>query len=426
MYSGVGGYLTAYLRVLSILPSLSIDQEKLEQITKRLEKQIKSTVKVLEKKCEIDMNKILSGDRAPYISYFFGIVGIDAHLCNYYLNIVKLEGEFEKKFMRLIKFENFIEEDLENECDELLYGISGYVYCLLYVYKHCLEGNQLHSGKVKKIAELTWKWISFMFARGVSTYEEKKGLKVDFRYLSKNFRLVFYFHGKEYFGAAHGLAGILTIIMESIKIFRDFYKEFNPMQLSKIELAVKHSLLYLINSLSPDGNLPSSSKKKSESRLVAFCHGAPGFITPLALSLETLKILTKHEQKIILVAIEKCQKCVWKKGILLKGWGLCHGISGNGYPFLRISRSEIIHEKLRMTGLYKAVMFSLCKGDASIFEKVENYDHPSRYVVGLSDHPMSLMTGKAGDLSFYADTLSLILSKKCKGYVIVYYLSINF
>jgi hypothetical protein len=41
------------------------------------------------------------------------------------------------------------------------------------------------------------------------------------------------------------------------------------------------------------------------------------------------------EEKYI-TAAEEASKEIWKRGLLRKGLGLCHGSSGNAYPFLKL------------------------------------------------------------------------------------------
>ena len=39
-----------------------------------------------------------------------------------------------------------------------------------------------------------------------------------------------------------------------------------------------------------------------------------------------------------LKAAKDCGEAIWHRGLLLKGNGLCHGITGNTYPFLSLYR----------------------------------------------------------------------------------------
>ena len=36
---------------------------------------------------------------------------------------------------------------------------------------------------------------------------------------------------------------------------------------------------------------------------------------------------------------------IWKFGVLKKGFGLCHGISGNAYAFISPSLQQMFHDK---------------------------------------------------------------------------------
>jgi hypothetical protein len=36
---------------------------------------------------------------------------------------------------------------------------------------------------------------------------------------------------------------------------------------------------------------------------------------------------------------------IWKFGVLKKGFGLCHGISGNAYAFISPSLHQVLHDK---------------------------------------------------------------------------------
>jgi lantibiotic modifying enzyme len=42
----------------------------------------------------------------------------------------------------------------------------------------------------------------------------------------------------------------------------------------------------------------------------------------------------KHER--YLQAAKTCAEVIWKRGILKKGYGICHGVAGNGYALLQV------------------------------------------------------------------------------------------
>lgn len=74
--------------------------------------------------------------------------------------------------------------------------------------------------------------------------------------------LMYEWHGKKYWGAAHGLAGIMNVLMDM---------ELKPDEAED----VKGTLCYMIKNRFLSGNYPSSEGNESD-RLVHWCHGAPG------------------------------------------------------------------------------------------------------------------------------------------------------
>ena len=44
-------------------------------------------------------------------------------------------------------------------------------------------------------------------------------------------------------------------------------------------------------------------------------------------------------EKKYLRAAEKCGEVIWNRGLLRKGYGLCHGSAGNGYAFLALYKA---------------------------------------------------------------------------------------
>lgn len=81
-------------------------------------------------------------------------------------------------------------------------------------------------------------------------------------------------HGKKYWGAAHGLAGIMHVLMHT---------DLKPDEQDD----VKSTLRYMIKNRFPSGNYPSSEGNESD-RLVHWCHGAPGVALTLAKAYEVI------------------------------------------------------------------------------------------------------------------------------------------
>lgn len=80
--------------------------------------------------------------------------------------------------------------------------------------------------------------------------------------------LMYEWHGKKYWGAAHGLAGIMHVLLDM---------ELKPDEMED----VKGTVNYMIRNRFPSGNYPSSEGSESD-RLVHWCHGAPGVALTLA------------------------------------------------------------------------------------------------------------------------------------------------
>ena len=77
---------------------------------------------------------------------------------------------------------------------------------------------------------------------------------------------------------------------------------------------------------------PPYRQRPEHEELVHWCHGAPGVVYMLARA-----YLVWKEDKYLQGAL-KCGECVWKKGLLKKGPGICHGVAGNAYVFLLLYR----------------------------------------------------------------------------------------
>ncbi|KAI6187150.1 LanC-like protein 3-like protein [Aphelenchoides besseyi] len=137
--------------------------------------------------------------------------------------------------------------------------------------------------------------------------------------------LFYQWHQKEYLGAAHGLSGVLQALLS----FWDLLAEDERVD-------VKQTLDWLCSIQQPDGNFPSSSGHigygKGEDELVHWCHGAPGVVHLLIQAL----VLFSEDQ--YLQSAKRCVELIWYKGILRKGFGLCHGIAGTGYAMLLLYR----------------------------------------------------------------------------------------
>ncbi len=79
--------------------------------------------------------------------------------------------------------------------------------------------------------------------------------------------LMYEWHGKKYIGAAHGISGILYIILHLANEFSDFSAQIDHLILPTID--------FLMCCKYPSGNYQSSLESDKD-KLVQFCHGSSG------------------------------------------------------------------------------------------------------------------------------------------------------
>ncbi|XP_009767466.1 lanC-like protein GCL2 isoform X2 [Nicotiana tabacum] len=257
----------------------------------------------------------------------------DEQLCDHYLTKFK-EIELPK--------------DLPNE---LLYGRAGFLWACSFLNKNIgrdtISPTQIQAVVVEVI---------------------KSGRKMG----KGRCPLMYEWHEKKYWGAAHGLAGIMHVLMD--------------MELKADEAEdVKATLRYMIRNRFPSGNYPSSDGSESD-RLVHWCHGAPGVALTL---IKAAEVFSSDE---FLQAAAEAAEVVWNRG-LLKRVGICHGVSGNSYVFLSL---------YRLTGkveyLYKARAFAC-------FLHARAQTLISEGVMHGGDRPYSLFEGIGGMAYLFLDMI---------------------
>ena len=250
--------------------------------------------------------------------------------------------------------------DLPNE---LLYGRAGYLYALLYVKKNVKEPTIANGITPEVIGNLT----KVIIDEGVQYAKRTK----------RQVPMWWEWHEKEYIGGAHGVAGVLHTLLCAI--------EYIPEELIRSHL--KPTLDYLVRLQFPSGNFPSSVERKSmptNDKLLHFCHGAPGVIHLL---LKAHEIWPNNEDS-YLVRARRCGDTIWQRGLLKKGYGICHGVSGNTYAFIRLWNVTNEPEYL-----YKAARFAeWC------------FDYGSRGC-RTPDRPLSLFEGIAGVIYMLTDLI---------------------
>ncbi|KAL2472656.1 LanC-like protein GCR2 [Forsythia ovata] len=261
--------------------------------------------------------------------------------------VAKHTGDVQLCDQYLTQFKEIkLSKDLPNE---LLYGRAGFLWACSFLNKNIGKDT-----------------VSTTRMRAVVDDIIKSGRKL----AKGRCPLMYEWHGKKYLGAAHGLAGIMYVLMDM---------DLKPDELED----VKGTLSYMIKNRFPSGNYPSSEGSDSD-RLVHWCHGAPG------VALTLVKAAEVFGGKEFLQAAIDAGEVVWNRG-LLKRVGICHGISGNTYVFLSL---------YRLTGnlefLYRAKAFA-----CFLHDKAQNLI--SEGIMHGGDHPYSLFEGIGGMAYLFLD-----------------------
>lgn len=191
---------------------------------------------------------------------------------------------------QLCSYAEAINSLTDDGSNEWLYGRSGYLYLL----RLCQEGfpKESHSGTAARLKRTIESTVNRILAVPQP----------------------WVWHGKQYFGAAHGSISIITQIVLSM-----------PSTAPRLQTLIRELLDHQFSS----GNFPSSLPAGSD-RLVQFCHGGPGFV----ISLRTLLPHFREISDMIKRAISEAQSDIWKRGLLTKEPCLCHGIAGNSRKYI--------------------------------------------------------------------------------------------
>lgn len=241
---------------------------------------------------------------------------------------------------------------------ELLYGRAGFLWAAAFLNKY-IGPETISSSITGHIVE------DVLRAGKILSHEDCP--------------LMYEWHGKKYWGAAHGLAGIVHVLMH--------------FQLSKqAKEDVKGTLRYMMKSRFSSSNYPSSEGSTTD-RLVHWCHGAPG----VALTLCKASQMFPEDEDFKEAAVD-AGEIVWNRG-LLRRVGICHGISGNAYVFLAL---------YRLTGerkyLYRAKAFASFLLDKACALISSGQMHGG-------DHPYSLFEGLAGTAYLWFDMVRPLEAK---------------
>jgi lantibiotic modifying enzyme len=337
IYTGISGVAFLFFHLDKVLPKNIITSDNL------LDKSLSYLEKVL---------KYLNNKKYSFICGDSGPIALSAVIYH-----IKGNNEECNKMLKLLKLNiNDISNINIELSDELLYGRAGFLFSLLFVKKYIKNNKIISDGDLRHI-------IDIILKSGIKTAKKEKNIFS---------QLMYYWHEKIYIGAAHGISGILYILLQSKYLLTQ----------NELNFLIKPTIDFIASLKFKSGNYPSSLGNTNDC-LVQWCHGAPGIIHLFSLSYEIFRDIN------YLNLAKECADIIWERGLLKKGYGLCHGISGNGYAFLKLY--QITNDEKY---IYRAIKFS---------EICFDYNNSKYY---NSDHPFSLFEGLAGTIYFLSDILN--------------------
>ena len=331
-------------------------------------------------------------------SFFMGDSGIYLFCCIYGLE-TNNDKYFKEYFNKLINLKHLGDKkELELE---LLYGITGYLYSLLFLKKYLISIKQLKSfvNEEMQLDSLIIVLFYELIKKGIY-FMQKNNWDECLLYpfpLNSNDK---YF----YLGAAHGLIGVIYMLLCTIKLYPNLLSDKNyeinkkPLNLSKFLIK---NLNYIKSIQIKNGNFPDDVQGEDSGDKVHFCHGCVGAVHLFLLAEE---LFPKNDFDKI---AKKCNNCLWERGLLYKGNGICHGMSGTCYAFMKLYIHSNDNIYLKEAGAVASATF-----DEKIQSLVSNYSDPQRKKRGIPDTPFSLMEGDGGLLIMYYDLIALIEKDK--------------
>ena len=349
VYTGLSGLVVLYLRIAN-------EGDKFLYL-----KDI--ALNYVNKACKNDKYMSRIASRPTFLCGIAGPLAIKATISPELsdTSVVPDEVDSRKCVETLVQILTTVTHD-DNIPNELLYGRAGYLYALLYVKNKA--GNSISS----VISNESIKNLALSIIDRGMKYAKQNKLSVP---------MWWHWHDKEYIGAAHGICGILLMLLSA--------REFIPEELLTSHL--KPTLDYLVSLQYPSGNFPSSVSghgMPTNDKLLHWCHGAPGVIYLL---IKAHAIWPNNEDSYLKRA-RQCGDTIWKRGLLKKGYGICHGVSGNAYAFVALWNATHEPKYLQKVALFAEWCCEYGKRGCRV-----------------PDRPLSLFEGVAGVIYLLTDLI---------------------
>ncbi|KAH9838013.1 uncharacterized protein C8Q71DRAFT_706445 [Rhodofomes roseus] len=317
-----------------------------------------------------------------------------------------------------------VSEEIDDDGCEVLYGRAGLLYALLLLRTALaslrdggMSISQTEDPAVRAVTSLcsdanVQALVDDIMKRGkigAREYQEELASLRDER--DKVPPLMWRWHVSRYLGGAHGVVGILhMLVMAPSNITTTYWPDIVGM------------VEWLLAIQEPLGNWPSkagrhlyyvaggtatsqeakrvSVGKDNQHELLQWCHGAPGVLILLSAFLNrtaqssSLTITSSLRDRTI-AAMQRGGELVYTHGLLRKGVGLCHGVAGSVYALLAVS--DALDSRENTYWLLRAVHLAHLATEYGALERKGETRVP--------DEPYSLYEGIAGMCCAWAEVL---------------------
>ncbi|XP_036419934.1 glutathione S-transferase LANCL1 [Colossoma macropomum] len=269
--------------------------------------------------------------------------------------------EAEECIQRLLQLHSSVVKSSGSLPNELLYGRVGYLYSLVFINQQ-FQHEKIPLQYIQQVCDA-------VLGSGQNLAQRMR--------IEEHTPLMYEWYQEQYVGAAHGLSGIYYYLMQPGFVADQ----------GRVLALVKPSVDFVCRLKFPSGNYPPCIGDERD-LLVHWCHGSPGVIYMLLQAYKVFGVQQYLEDAV------RCGEVVWQRGLLKKGYGLCHGAAGNAYCFL--SLYKLTHDPRH---LYRACVFA---------DWCMNY---GKHGCRTPDTPFSLFEGMAGTIYFLADLLQPMAAK---------------
>ncbi|KAJ7148640.1 hypothetical protein C8R43DRAFT_1088311 [Mycena crocata] len=195
-------------------------------------------------------------------------------------------------------------------------------------------------------------------------------------------------HWKRYLGAAHGVAGILQILLLCPANIVQPYMS-----------SILRTVEWLIGCQDAHGNWPTAAPtgnvaETSSKEVVQWCHGASGILILLC----------------TIASVQVGAELVYKHGFLSKGVGLCHGVAGSVFALLAVS--DVLDRARNRTDTNNEDNYYLQRA-VHLAQLATGHDAlTARGEMRVPDHPLSLYEGLAGMCYTWAEVLERLVASE--------------